>query len=223
MSEQIVILNGSPKKEKGNTAFFLDFFKKGLFDSGKIIKEFYLYDIQCHKCLGCHRCWKEQKCVHGDETAALLNEIINSKLIVWATPLYFCTMTAKCKDLMERLTPFVQPVIKNDNRHKKTTMPDFALFSTCFYRNSDHFTPISLTFKEICFCLNINYVFELLIPSAPYIIDHKEDFGYLLDLVYKAGRSYGEKARIPENITSGIKENDIENNQLLNYHNRLYR
>ena len=77
---QIAILNASPKRKDGNTAFFYNFFSKGLKDSGHYVTEFFLYDINGYHCTGCHKCWKTGQCVFSDDITQLINDLKNTPL-----------------------------------------------------------------------------------------------------------------------------------------------
>ena len=52
MSQQIVILNGSPRKN-GNTSALVRAFARGAEEAGNTVREFFLDSMDIHGCKGC--------------------------------------------------------------------------------------------------------------------------------------------------------------------------
>jgi len=226
MYSDIVILNGSPKKSQGNTAFLSQFLINGFRDSGRKVQEVFLYDLKPNFCKGCHSCWKTGICDFNDDISELVFNIMKSKLIIWATPLYFCTMTAYSKMVLERFSPFISPLIEkgpiNQDQHYKSGIPPFGLFSTCFYPDAKHFDNLCCLFKDICANMNVNYSFELCIPAAPHLINLKDKHDNYFKAIYEIGKFYGINDYISESLRDKVSERIVDDTIAFNEHNKLF-
>jgi len=226
MSPDIVVLNGSPENEQGNTAFLSQYLIKGLRDSGREITEIYLYDLKPGFCKGCHNCWKTGSCVYDDEISDVIKKIIKSNLIIWATPLYFCTMTAFTKMVLERVSPIISPFIEkdshNEDHHYRKDNPSFGLFSTCFYPDIKHFDNLCQLFKDFCLNMNVDYNFELCIPAAPYLISYKDKYEKYFESIYETGKFYGKNNFVSKDLKEKTSEKIVDENDIFKYHNKMY-
>ena len=104
MSKKIIILNGAARKN-GNTAKLIQAFSSSAIDAGHIIKEFYLEDMNINSCKGCLKGGKDSNspCVQKDDMDEIYKEFSSCDIIVFASPIYFWTITGKLKTTVDRL------------------------------------------------------------------------------------------------------------------------
>jgi multimeric flavodoxin WrbA len=89
MSENIVLLSGSPRKG-GNTDRLAVAFIEGAESAGKKVTLFRVADMTIGGCLGCDHCFKEKGvCVQNDDMIMILNALRKADAIVFASPIYF--------------------------------------------------------------------------------------------------------------------------------------
>ncbi|MCC8023859.1 MAG: flavodoxin family protein [Clostridium sp.] len=105
--KRIVILNGAARKN-GNTAELINSFSKGAKESGHEIREFYLQDMVIHGCMGCEGCNHAAKnasspCVQKDDMTLIYEAFAQADVVVFASPLYFWTITGPLKTVADRL------------------------------------------------------------------------------------------------------------------------
>ena len=99
------ILMGSPRR-KGNTAALLRPF---LEENEKLDVQqevIWLYDKKIQPCIGCKTCQDvagELGCVHQDELEEIYQKVLDSDLVVLATPIYSWFCTPPMKAAMDRL------------------------------------------------------------------------------------------------------------------------
>lgn len=106
MGKKILALSGSPKKD-GNTAALLDWFIDGARSKGaeaEVVATAFLK----YKTVGCASCRSCQtsalyECVIKDEAAPVLKKMAGADVIVMATPLYFFSMSAQLKCILDRM------------------------------------------------------------------------------------------------------------------------
>lgn len=100
----VTTLLGSARK-KGNTATVLGWVEKELMSMGHDVKQIYLNGEDIYGCLGCCVCHKypdEIACVQKDDAIDILEQMISSDVILFASPIYFWGFTAQIKALMDR-------------------------------------------------------------------------------------------------------------------------
>ena len=101
----ILVLNGSPRK-KGNTEIMADAFIKGASEQGHQVEKVNLGHMKIAPCLACEFCFTHNGvCVQKDDMAEILDKMVEADVIVLATPVYFYTMDAQMKTLIDRTVP----------------------------------------------------------------------------------------------------------------------
>lgn len=101
MSKRVLILSGSPRKG-GNSEVLCDQFMKGAQEAGHQVEKIRVAEKRIGYCTGCYGCQGGGKCVRQDDMEPLLESMIASDVIVLATPVYFYTLCAKMKTVIDR-------------------------------------------------------------------------------------------------------------------------
>lgn len=99
--KNILILNGSARKN-GNTAKLVKSFIEGAKSAKHNIKEFYLQNMNINGCLGCNNCINGE-CIQKDDMTKIYETFDNADIIVFASPIYFWTITGPLKTVTDRL------------------------------------------------------------------------------------------------------------------------
>ena len=102
MAKKILILSGSPR-QGGNSDLLCEQFARGAAEAGNEVEKISLRDTRINYCVACDACQKNGgTCVHRDDMAGVLDRLIAADVIVMATPVYFYTMDAQMKTLIDR-------------------------------------------------------------------------------------------------------------------------
>lgn len=102
MNKNVLILAGSPRKG-GNSDILCEQFAAGAAQSLNNVETVYIRDLKIGYCTGCYACSRNDgRCVQKDSMAVILDKIIRADVIVMATPVYFYTMDAQMKTLIDR-------------------------------------------------------------------------------------------------------------------------
>jgi len=102
MSKNVVIISASPRKH-GNSDLLCDRFLKGAQEAGHQAEKIFLRDKKINFCLACDGCRKNGgTCVQKDDMAGILEKMIAADVLVLATPVYFYSMNAQMKTLIDR-------------------------------------------------------------------------------------------------------------------------
>ena len=113
---KIVILTGSPHKN-GTSNTLVDEFIKGASEKGHLIKRYDIAFLDIHPCIGCDHCGMNGACVFNDDMIEILDTILASNLIVFATPIYYFGFSAQIKSAIDR---FYSRNGKIQNKHLKS-------------------------------------------------------------------------------------------------------
>ena len=92
---------GSPRK-RGNTDLMLDAFLDGSGSAGATLDRLYVRELDIHPCLGCGHCDKAGACVQQDAMVGVYPRLERADRIVVASPIYFYSVTAQLKMLIDR-------------------------------------------------------------------------------------------------------------------------
>ncbi len=102
-----MILNGVSRKN-GSTSHLIKAFTEGAGSAGNQVQEFYLQDMEIHGCLGCEGCSRAKKgtenpCVQKDDMAEINKAFMKADVVVFASPVYFWTISGPLKTATDRL------------------------------------------------------------------------------------------------------------------------
>ena len=101
---KITTLLGSAKK-KGNTATVLGWINEELESLGHEVDGIYLNNKSIGGCLGCAKCREhpaEIACIQKDDAIEIMEQMIASDAVLFATPIYFWGFSAQLKALIDR-------------------------------------------------------------------------------------------------------------------------
>lgn len=104
MNKNVLVISASPRKG-GNSDTLCDEFIRGAQESGNNAEKIFLASKNIEYCIGCGVCNTTQKCVQKDDMAEILDKMVEADVIVLATPVYFYTMDAQMKTLIDRTVP----------------------------------------------------------------------------------------------------------------------
>ena len=104
MSKNILILNGSPRKN-GNTAGLTKAFAEGAESAGHKVTEFFLDSMNIRGCKGCFggHSSKDCPCVQQDDMNQIYPVAKECDIIVLASPLYYWNMSGQLRTAVDRL------------------------------------------------------------------------------------------------------------------------
>jgi multimeric flavodoxin WrbA len=152
------ILMGSPRLN-GNTAGLLEPFKYVLKNKGGQIEYITLSDKNIQPCKGCFDCQHidgRYGCVIDDDVAQIMDTIINSDCVVFATPIYTWYCTAPMKALLDRhfgLNKFYGRAKGSLWEGKK-----IAIIATHGYDADYAASPFETGIKRLCEHSGLNYL-----------------------------------------------------------------
>ena len=200
---KILVLNGSPKRDRSDTMHITRAFLEGMQETAtQDIHVIDVIDRHIEYCTGCFACKRNGgTCIHNDDMKAILNEILESDLLLFSFPLYSYGMPAPLKALLDRTMPLSSMAMKKvGDRYEHVGQADFSrlrylMICGCGFPNSKHnFEPAVAQFKQ-CFPCNHTIV---TIPESPMFNapEAKIVTEPRLELVRQAGKQFAETGEI---------------------------
>jgi multimeric flavodoxin WrbA len=98
---KIVALYGSPRRS-GNTALLLREAVRGAREEGAEVEEVVLRDLKMSPCLEIYGCKNSGRCAIQDDFQKVYESILASRAVMLASPIFFYTVSAHTKILMDR-------------------------------------------------------------------------------------------------------------------------
>lgn len=205
--EKILVVNGSPRKDRGNSIKLAKEFLKGYLEVEKTaqIEYIHTYDLDIKNCGGCFACWKETpgKCIFKDDMTMVLEKILEADIVLWVTPLYHYGMTSSLKKLVERTLPFNEPlIVQSGDQFNHPQRYDLSkqkniLISTCGFPHHKVFDTLVEKFEKI----TPNGLDEKILCVMGELLSVKpleRKISWYLDAVSKSGREYASTNKIEE-------------------------
>lgn len=128
--KNILIIQGGGRSN-GNTSQLVDSFMNGAKESGNSVELISLIKNEVKGCLGCNTCRYGKPCVQKDSFNALIPSIKNADCIVFASPLYFWTISSRMKAFIERFYCIAEEDADPPfGRYEKYPVKDCALLMT---------------------------------------------------------------------------------------------
>lgn len=101
MRKQVLILSGSPRKN-GNSDILCDAFAKGAVEAGHAVEKIRVAEKNIGYCRACYACKSTGVCAIKDDMAEVLQKMIDADIIVLASPVYFYSIDAQLKTVIDR-------------------------------------------------------------------------------------------------------------------------
>ena len=208
---KILVLNGSPKRERSDTMHITYAFLEGMEEVGvQEVHVLHAIDLHIEYCRGCFACMHNGgTCIHDDDMRGILEKIIDSDLLILSFPLYCYGMPASLKAIIDRILPLSSMAMqKVGDRYEHVGQMDFShlrylMICGCGFPNSKHnFEPAVAQFK-------------LLFPQGHTILTVPESPMFnapeaaivtapRLERIKQAGQQYAEKGKIEASLLDEI-------------------
>lgn len=142
MGKKVLIISSSPRRG-GNSDLLCDQFTLGAQAAGHSVEKVFLKEKRISYCTGCGTCYNGNKpCPQKDDAAEVIEKMIAADVMVLATPVYFYTMCAQMKTLIDRTCAryteitgkefyFIVTAAENDKSMMERTIEGFRGFTDC--------------------------------------------------------------------------------------------
>ncbi len=200
---KILVLNGSPKRDKSDTMHITRAFLAGMQEAARQdVQIIHTIDRRIEYCTGCFSCMRNGgTCIHEDDMRTILENILESDLLLFSFPLYCYGMPASLKALLDRTLPLSSMAMqKVGDRYEHVGQAEFGhlkylMICGCGFPNSrQNFEPAVMQFK-LCFPGDHTI---LTVPESPMFNAPEAAVVTVprLERVKQAGRQYAETGEI---------------------------
>lgn len=196
----VLVINGSPRKDRGHTHGVVSLFVDGMKEAGAEVDIIYSRDLEIGDCRGCFNCWGATpgKCIQDDDMTEVLEKIASSDIVVLATPVYVDGMTGSLKNLLDRTIPLLHGEFEIRDDHCRHALRShvkkgkLALISVSGFTEMDNFDPLVFHVKAMCKNMSREYVGAVLRPYA-WIMEEAEKQGAKVSDIYAAIKQAGHQ------------------------------
>jgi multimeric flavodoxin WrbA len=169
---------GSPRRG-GNTEILLEEALKGAEKEGGKIARLYLSDFTLTPCKECHGCDRTGNCVILDDMQQVYPRLLESDVVMLASPIFFYGVTAWVKALIDRSQAFWarKYLLKDPSLGKEGKKRKGFFISVGATKGPRVFDGAVLTVKYFFDVLNAEYVGELVfrgVEAKGDILNHPE-------------------------------------------------
>ena len=208
---KILVLNGSPKRDKSDTMHITRAFLEGMKETAEVdVHVIDVIDKKIEFCRGCFTCMRNGgNCVCKDDMKSILDEILESDLLLLSFPLYAYGMPAVLKSVIERTLPLTcMTMQKKGERYEHVDRADlsklkYLMICGCGFPNSrKNFEPAVMAF-DLMFPEGKT---AITVPESPMFNAPEATEVTLprLNLIRKAGAQYAGSGRIDDELMKQI-------------------
>jgi multimeric flavodoxin WrbA len=193
-----IVINGSPRGEKGNTARLLAPFIEGMEAAGAEVQLFHAACLVIKPCSGELHCWYEDpgRCIRTDEMEVLYPLLRQAETLVLATPVYI-PLPGEMQNFLNRLCPLIEPRLETrDGRTRARLRADVAiarigLVVTSGWWEAENCDTVVRIAREIAADADVEFAGALLRPHSSLIWEKgkpTEKGQAVLEAVRRAGQ-----------------------------------
>jgi multimeric flavodoxin WrbA len=206
--KKIVAINGSPRPA-GNTSHLLRAFISGAEENAVVPEVFHSHQLKIEDCTGCLRCNVLKRCaIAGDDWGELSTKILESDVLVFASPIYFHHLPASLKRVLDRFRSFASVQITETGLVHTPYLEwrkDFVLILSLGSPDTADAQPVIDLFSYVCSIMGKQNKLHVITGTRLAMVNHVIKTGdELLDLY--------RKLKLPEQLAG---EDSRKNRELL--------
>lgn len=229
----VIALNGSPRKNNGDTALILNPFIEGMIEEGADVELHHVDDLKIYPCHGDFACWTKTPgiCPLDDDMNWLNPQIAEDDLLVLASPVYCDGFAGPMKTLMDRMIPNVLPFMELREGHSRrqlcsgSMIGKIALVSSCSLWEMDNFDAILAQTKAFCRNANAEFAGALLRPhgdAMEWTVEMGLPIYDILDAAREAGRQIVKDGKISGETSSKVSRELIPRDVYIRKANQMF-
>lgn len=131
MAKKVLVLSGSARKG-GNSDLLCDQFVKGAKEAGHQVEKIFISSKKIAPCRGCYYCENHNGlCAIKDDMATILDKIQAADVLVFASPVYFYSVNAQIKAVIDRCVARWQQIENKEFYYIMTSAEDSKTVMDC--------------------------------------------------------------------------------------------
>ncbi len=185
---KVLGISGSPRRHS-NTEILLDRALDGARSEGAVTEKIIISELCLEPCRGCYGCLKKGVCIIKDDIHAIYRKIREADRIIIASPVYFGSLTAQLKIMIDRfqsqwIKKYVLKMRVSNKKHRRGAFLCAAgEKKDKFFRNAREiirffFTTLDIKYSEGLFCGGVEKAGQ--ISQMPAALDRAFNIGVRL-------------------------------------------
>lgn len=173
---KVLTVWGNPRKN-GYTSYVTNLVLEGVRSAGAEVGEIDACAAKINPCIGCYHCWTVTPgaCIYKDDMAEILERVLEADLLLFATPVYYYTVSSAIKKLLERTLPLTKQgfaFTPKDCMRNLTRYPErwegkkLAYVAAAALKNPANFTGLRNTFDLLADGFNVELAGGIVRPEA---------------------------------------------------------
>ena len=171
---EVVVINGSPRLNKGNTAMVLNPFIEGMEAAGAKISLYHASKLNLKQCnCGNLHCWNKAPgiCIHHDDMQIVLEALKRAEILVLGIPMY-SPLPGAMQTFLNRLCPIIDPILSfREERtrakiRKEYKLNKIVLVGVCGWWEIENLDTIVRIVREIAEDASITFAGAILRPHV---------------------------------------------------------
>ncbi len=161
MGINILGISTSPRRN-GNSDLLLKKTLEGAESAGGTVEYLNLNDYKINPCIECNSCYKTGRCIAKDDYHQVLEKLLRTDRLIFATPVFFMSVCAQAKALIDRgqCLWVEKHILKKEKPHHDRRAMIIAVGGS---RSTKQYECIRWTFKTYFDCLRMTYVSGLFV------------------------------------------------------------
>lgn len=230
---KIICVNGSPRGRNSITQMIAAKFLEGARKAGAEVETVFLVEKKIGYCKACLSCWIKTPgvCVQKDDMAELLESVIKSDIVVFATPVYADNVTGNMKIFIDRMIPTLDPRVirvQGETVHVKRydRYPKIVVISNSGFPEQTHFQTLRLYFRRLSRNMHSEVIGEIyrggggiLSVKNPLL---KSIISSYMKLLRKAGEKVVREGRLSEKTMEKLEKPLVPHDQFAEGMNQYF-
>jgi len=204
---KVLAISSSPRGGgQSKTEMLLEPLTRGMEDASAEVEVVYLRKKKIQNCIGCYTCWTKTpgKCIHKDDmTDELFPKYIGSDIVIFATPLYFYSVTAGMKAFIDRTIPMAEPFMIERNGKSshplRCKVPKIVSLSVAGFPEPGVFDQLSSWLKYV---YKKDLIAEIYRPGAESLASSV--FGNIKADIFDALKEAGREIILNQSVSAGV-------------------
>jgi multimeric flavodoxin WrbA/putative sterol carrier protein len=150
---------------------------EGVRRAGAEVEEINACAARITPCIGCYHCWTVTPgvCIHKDDMPDILEKILEADLLLFATPVYYYTVSSAIKTFLERTLPLTKQGFEFTPKgcmRNRTRYPErwkdkkLAYVAAAALKKPENFDGIRQTFDLLADGFNLQFAGGIVRPEA---------------------------------------------------------
>ena len=166
MKKNVLGISTSPRRN-GNSDLLIQKALSGAESAGANVEYLSLNDYKIGPCIECNSCYNTGRCILKDDYEKVLEKILNADRLIFATPVFFMSVCAQAKKLIDRGQCLwaEKYILKKENINSSRDCRTMII-ATGGSKSKKQYECIRWTFNTYFDCLNVKYVSGLYVGKV---------------------------------------------------------